>query len=117
MENDNILNQIIYDEILEDAKPEKLMQCSLTRRNLNEKQDDHLPSKEGNRRTKERKIGQVVGLVNAWREMHYEKRMSLEEAANSLKISKKSLDDYYNQIKFSLFFLNSQTRIQIQFQL
>ena len=75
------------------------MQCSLTRRNFNEKNDENLPGKEGNRRTKERKIGQVVGLVNAWREMHYDKKMSLEEAATALKISKKSLDDYYNQIK------------------
>jgi hypothetical protein len=61
------------------------------------------------KRTKERKIGQVIDKVLTWRKLYtgYNDpatgqlvKMSLEEAANKVGISKKSLDDYLLQIRF-----------------
>ena len=47
------------------------------------------------RRTKERKIGEVVAKVLKWRKIYDEGiKMSLEEAAKHVGMSKKSLDDY-----------------------
>lgn len=60
------------------------------------------------KRTKERKIGQVIDKVLTWRKLYtgYNDpatgqlvKMSLEEAANKVGISKKSLDDYLLQIR------------------
>ena len=63
---------------------------------------------KGSRRTKERKIGEVILAVKRWRELyttgelmengHYH-QLSLDDAANKVKISKKSLDDYFLQLK------------------
>lgn len=59
---------------------------------------------KGSRRTKERKIGEVILAVKKWRELYQigerdengkEKPLSLEEAALKVNISKKSLDDYF----------------------
>jgi len=60
------------------------------------------------RRMKERKIGEVVQKVSLWRKLYtgfYDNngkllKMSLDEAANKVGISKKSLDDYLLQIRF-----------------
>lgn len=60
------------------------------------------------RRTKERKIGQIIEKVGLWRKLYYGVpdsngqivRLSLEEAAQKVGISKKSLDDYLLQIRF-----------------
>lgn len=61
------------------------------------------------KRTKERKIGQVIDKVLYWRKLYtgYNDpntgqliKMSLEEAANKVGISKKSLDDYLLQIRY-----------------
>lgn len=42
-------------------------------------------------------------LVREWRELHSgtqdQKRMNLQEAARSIGVSKKSLDDYYYQLR------------------
>ena len=68
---------------------------------------------KGSRRTKERKIGEVILAVRRWRELYTvgEKQaepvnpanpylaLSLEEAAKKVGISKKSLDDYFLQLK------------------
>lgn len=70
------------------------------------------------RRTKERKIGYIIGnalpcllmqeKVNEWRKLYNgdivdskgkQIRLSLEEASQKVKISKKSLDDYLLQIR------------------
>ena len=52
------------------------------------------------RRGKEKTIIDAVKFVGKWREMkHGEKRLSLEEVASKLDISKKTLDEYYRQIK------------------
>lgn len=53
----------------------------------------------GSRREKERKIGEVVMKVSAWRQLYNEQRVTLEMAAEKVGISKKSLDDYFLQLK------------------
>jgi hypothetical protein len=61
-----------------------------------------------NRRIPERKIGDVVQKVSIWRKLYngyYDNygsfvKMTLQDAANSVGISKKSLDDYLMQIRF-----------------
>jgi len=60
------------------------------------------------RRTKERKIGQIIDKVLQWRKLYNGvkdntgnlTRLSLDEAAKRVTISKKSLDDYLLQIRF-----------------
>ncbi len=62
---------------------------------------------KGSRRTKERKIGEVILAVKKWRELYtigerdgeVVKQLSLEDAALKVGISKKSLDDYFLQLK------------------
>ena len=53
-----------------------------------------------NRRTKERKIGDVVAKVLEWRRLYGDgSKISLEDAAVKVGMSKKSLDDYLLQLK------------------
>jgi len=52
-------------------------------------------SGRGSRREKERKIGEVVIKVSAWRRLYNEHKVTLETAAEKVGISKKSLDDYF----------------------
>jgi hypothetical protein len=61
------------------------------------------------RRTKERRIGHIIDKVLEWRKYYSglseksnskQERLSLEEAAKKVDISKKSLDDYLFQIRF-----------------
>jgi len=61
---------------------------------------------KGSRRTKERKIGDVIKKVAEWRKLYngIEEggeliKKSLEEAAKEVSISKKSLDDYLLQLR------------------
>ncbi len=63
---------------------------------------------KGSRRTKERKIGEVILAVKRWRELYTTgeakegggyHQLSLEDAATKVNISKKSLDDYFLQLK------------------
>ena len=60
------------------------------------------------KRTKERKIGQILDKVYTWRKYYsgftdpqtgQTVKMSLEDAAQKVGISKKSLDDYLLQIR------------------
>ena len=53
------------------------------------------------KRTKERSIASIIDKVKMWRELyngvnplHIDKKFSLEDAAQIVGISKKSLDDY-----------------------
>lgn len=61
---------------------------------------------KGSRRTKERKIGDVIRKVSEWRKLYNGTEIegelvkkSLEEAAKLVGISKKSLDDYLLQLR------------------
>ena len=59
------------------------------------------------KRTKERTIGYIIEKVSQWRKLyngfmdenHQLKRMSLEDAAEKVGVSKKSLDDYLSQLR------------------
>jgi len=59
------------------------------------------------KRTKERTIGYIIEKVSQWRKLyngymdenHQPKRMSLEDAAAEVGVSKKSLDDYLSQLR------------------
>lgn len=63
------------------------------------------------RRTKERKIGYIIKKVLKWRQYYNgipgaggnPVRCSLEESAQKVGISKKSLDDYLLQIRYNFF--------------
>eukprot|EP00344_Euplotes_crassus_P004318 CAMPEP_0196999342 /NCGR_PEP_ID=MMETSP1380-20130617/4560_1 /TAXON_ID=5936 /ORGANISM="Euplotes crassus, Strain CT5" /LENGTH=182 /DNA_ID=CAMNT_0042416251 /DNA_START=132 /DNA_END=680 /DNA_ORIENTATION=- len=70
---------------------------------LNEK--SRMERKDVHRRTKERKIGDVVTKVIEWRKLYNSgeefkgKKYSLDTAAKAVGMSKKSLDDYLLQIR------------------
>ena len=61
---------------------------------------------KGSKSTKDRKIGDVIGKVCWWRRLYNGvgengetiQKKSLENAADIVKISKKSLDDYLLQL-------------------
>ena len=59
--------------------------------------------KEKTRRGKERTIKEAIDLVKRWKEHQRpsgdQQKVSLEEAADRVKTSKKTLDDYYRQLK------------------
>ena len=56
-------------------------------------------------RSKERTIGEVLEVVKKWRDLHLHghtalrRRLNLQDAAKLVGISKKSLDDYYCQLR------------------
>ena len=64
--------------------------------------------KEG--RHRERTIGEVIELVKRWRNLHLHghgpqrRRVNLQEAAKLVGVSKKSLDDYYCQLRLGEFY-------------
>jgi hypothetical protein len=61
-------------------------------------------------RSKERTIGETVELVKRWRELHLyghnalRRRLNLQDAAKLVGVSKKSLDDYYCQLRLGEFY-------------
>ena len=69
--------------------------------------EEMTPQDQALQRNKERSIGFVIEKVTQWRKLYngyYDenqelKRMSLEEAACKVGVSKKSLDDYLSQIR------------------
>ena len=57
-------------------------------------------------KSKERSIQEVIEVVKKWRDLHsnkkgLKKRLNLQEAAKMVGISKKSLDDYYCQLRLA----------------
>lgn len=70
--------------------------------------EDNGKGKRQCRRTKERRIGHIIEKVIEWRkyysgtidESRQHEKLSLDEAAKKVGISKKSLDDYLFQIRF-----------------
>jgi hypothetical protein len=64
--------------------------------------------KEG--RSKERTIAETIELVKRWRNLHLHghntlrRRLNLQDAAKVLGVSKKSLDDYYCQLRLGEFY-------------
>lgn len=76
-------------------------------KNEEEKSENSFPLGMKTRRAKERKIGSVVKKVYMWRRLYSGVpnnkgkiiKFTLEEAANKVGISKKSLDDYLIQLR------------------
>lgn len=60
-------------------------------------------------RSRERTVGEAISLVKKWRSLHLNctkpnnntKKVNLQEAAKMLGVSKKSLDDYYCQLRLA----------------
>lgn len=53
----------------------------------------------GSRREKERVIGAVILKVMEWRRLYIQEGITLEKGATLVGISKKSLDDYFLQLR------------------
>lgn len=79
--------------------------------NLDEKHSNIFIN-EKSKRAKERKIGDIIKKVYMWRKLYFgyvnengiEIKLSLEEAADKIGISKKSLDDYLIQLRIGKMF-------------
>ena len=79
--------------------------------NLDEKRSNIFIN-EKSKRAKERKIGDIIKKVYMWRKLYFgyvnesgqEIKLSLEEAAEKIGISKKSLDDYLIQLRIGKMF-------------
>ena len=76
--------------------------------NFDDEQEKNANTSVKCRRTKERKIGYIIEKVNKWRKLYNgnttdetgnKVKLSLEESAKEVGISKKSLDDYLLQIR------------------
>ena len=87
-------------EIFEDENEEEIDEA--------EEKDKNEESFEGNKnkkkdckRSKEKRIGFIVKKVFEWKGLRKlsKRKMSLQEAAQNVNMSKKTLDEYYNQIK------------------
>lgn len=74
----------------------------------NEEEIDDMPEqinekaeKEKSKRAKEKRIGYIIKKVFEWKgfRKYTDNRMSLIEAADKVGLSKKTLDEYFNQIK------------------
>lgn len=71
-------------------------------------EEEAITSHKSSRRTKERKIGFIIEKVSKWRRLYNGVptakgdmvKVTLEEAASKIGISKKSLDDYLLQLRF-----------------
>jgi hypothetical protein len=70
--------------------------------------DSSAERREG--RSKERSIAETIELVKRWRELHLHglnalrRRLNLQDAAKLVGVSKKSLDDYYCQLRLGEFY-------------
>ncbi len=106
-------NQVIkLEDLILQVDGENIIQLKFRERAKGEHSDALINGQaemsKGSRRTKERKIGEVILAVKKWRELYTVgekqvdgafKQQSLEEAALKVGISKKSLDDYFLQLK------------------
>ena len=99
-------------EIFEDENEEELDEAEEKEKNeekkeelKKEKSEKKLGKKrEGKKdckRSKEKRIGYIVKKVFEWKGLRRlsQEKMSLQDAAKNVGMSKKSLDEYYNQIK------------------
>ena len=79
-------------EIYEDENEEEIDEAE-------EKEKNEKPNKC--KRSKEKRIGYIVKKVFYWKGLrkHSELKMSLKDAADNVGLSKKTLDEYFNQIK------------------
>ena len=66
-----------------------------------DQEDEEQETKPKKHRVKERTIKEVLKLVAEWRDIHSSKKCKLELAAQEVGLPKKTLDDYYQQIKLA----------------
>ena len=104
--NDEMVTQLqnLNQQTEEDIVPQDSFIFKVRERSKNDQMKSIIQGQEqntskGSRRTKERKIGEVIQKVQKWRNLYYKTGESLEEAAKKVGISKKSLDDYFLQLK------------------
>jgi hypothetical protein len=81
--------------------------------------EKHFPSDPKKKKVKERTIREAIDAVKQWREL-YEitdekgKRMyTLETAAQKVGYAKKTLDDYFNQLRMAQFYKFDFTKHQM----
>ena len=99
-------NCMIPKEEFSDGKPIRLKFRPGLRSEYCDNTKDHQKTKI-QKRTKERKIGFIIEKVSLWRQLYNGVpdstgkvvRYSLEDAAQVVGISKKSLDDYLSQLR------------------
>jgi len=92
--------QLKYRKIIPSARPPVQKKPIVKREHIEEQ-------KNKNKRTKERKIGEIVKKVAEWRRLYTGKigangtveKYTLDEAAERVGIAKKTLDDYLLQIR------------------
>ena len=87
-------------EIFEDENEEEIDEAEEKDKNQ-ESFEDNKNKKKDCKRSKEKRIGFIVKKVFEWKGLRKlsKRKMSLQEAAKNVNMSKKTLDEYYNQIK------------------
>ena len=87
-------------EIFEDENEEEIDEAEEKDKNQ-ESFEDNKNKKKDCKRSKEKRIGFIVKKVFEWKGLRKlsKRKMSLQEAAQNVNMSKKTLDEYYNQIK------------------
>ena len=87
-------------EIFEDENEEEIYEAEEKDKN-EESFEDNKNKKKDCKRSKEKRIGFIVKKVFEWKGLRKlsKRKMSLQEAAQNVNMSKKTLDEYYNQIK------------------
>ena len=87
-------------EIFEDENEEEIYEAEEKDKNQ-ESFEDNKNKKKDCKRSKEKRIGFIVKKVFEWKGLRKlsKRKMSLQEAAQNVNMSKKTLDEYYNQIK------------------
>ena len=87
-------------EIFEDENEEEIDEAE-EKDKKEESFEDNKNKKKDCKRSKEKRIGFIVKKVFEWKGLRKlsKRKMSLQEAAQNVNMSKKTLDEYYNQIK------------------
>ena len=88
-------------EIFEDENEEDIDEAEEKGKKEEISEDNKINKKKDCKRSKEKRIGFIIKKVFEWKGLRKlsKRKMSLQEAAKNVNMSKKTLDEYYNQIK------------------
>ena len=88
-------------EIFEDENEEDIDEAEEKGKKEEISKDNKINEKKDCKRSKEKRIGFIIKKVFEWKGLRKlsKRKMSLQEAAKNVNMSKKTLDEYYNQIK------------------
>ena len=88
-------------EIFEDENEEDIDEAEEKGKKEEISEDNKINIKKDCKRSKEKRIGFIIKKVFEWKGLRKlsKRKMSLQEAAKNVNMSKKTLDEYYNQIK------------------